>query len=49
MTNIQETGIVQAEFEGKSGKADCTQGGVEAGKVEGIDRIAASGYAIRVS
>jgi hypothetical protein len=41
MRNIQESGIVQAEFETKSGKTQCTQGGAAAGRLWGILRIAA--------
>jgi hypothetical protein len=49
MTNIQETGIVQAEFETKSGTAKCSLGGAKNGHVWGIVQFGAVGYAIRVS
>jgi hypothetical protein len=48
MRNIQETGIVQAEFESKSGTAQCTLGGAGRGRVTGIVQFGAVGYAIKV-
>jgi hypothetical protein len=48
MRNIQETGIVQAEFETKSGRANCSIGGLGAGRVTGIVQFGATGYAIKV-
>jgi hypothetical protein len=49
MTDIQASGIVQAEFETKSGSASCSAGNSTSGHVWGVVRFASPEYAIQVS
>ncbi len=48
MTNNRSTDTVEAEFDSKSGKIECTSGGKEAGEIKGIDTIKRQGGDVMV-